>query len=270
VSWSGSINLQTNAYSLDRNIPQPSPSIVTSSSHTDSAGDVATGLLSADLSDPSISAVGTGFVQSGPTNGFAVGSGAADADLIYSFEITGPSASVEVLVDASLGVAGSPDRLFQTGSADAAFVVDGGALQPIYEELALNDDGYSSYTLRSTTGSSHVVTAYPADTTSASLSVDGDYLLSTDTVYTVEIAAEAQGSSGDNALGIGGGITTFSAFVDPTFDIDPGAPNAEDYSIQFSSGIGNSLTVPDTACTFTLAFLSFIGLAAVRRRFKLV
>ena len=72
------------------------------------------------------------------------------------------------------------------------------------------------------------------------------------TAYTVYLYANAsamqQVVTGGNA---GGG--TAMAFVDPQFTIDPMTPNASDYSIAFSTGIGNAPPVPEPATAWTLA-----------------
>lgn len=72
------------------------------------------------------------------------------------------------------------------------------------------------------------------------------------TAYTIYLYANASATqqivTGGNA---GGG--TAMAFVDPQLTIDPMTPNASDYSIAFSAGIGNAPPVPEPATPWTFA-----------------
>ena len=67
-------------------------------------------------------------------------------------------------------------------------------------------------------------------------------------------------STGYISGGLGGGAGWIKSFVDPTFSIDPSTPNAGQYSLSFSPGVGNGGTsVPEPAS------FAALGLGAARR-----
>ena len=63
------------------------------------------------------------------------------------------------------------------------------------------------------------------------------------------------------------GPTSLTAYIDPYFSIDPSTPNAGQYSIVTSSGIGNSLpgAVPEPS-TWALMLLGFAATGFVAYR----
>jgi hypothetical protein len=65
-----------------------------------------------------------------------------------------------------------------------------------------------------------------------------------------------------------GGTTSASAFVDPYFAIAPGTPDADQYSLIFSPGVGNlplaAVPEPSTWVMLALGFAG-VGFAGSRR-----
>ena len=78
-------------------------------------------------------------------------------------------------------------------------------------------------------------------------------------------------------LAAGGGVATqtitgmqepgtgaMEAFIDPALHVDPSTPNASQYSLAFSPGIGNSVVPEPSALAFVA--LALVGVALVKRR----
>jgi hypothetical protein len=81
-------------------------------------------------------------------------------------------------------------------------------------------------------------------------------------IYTIQIWAFVDVALTQNNPGSTDTITVAaSAFVDPSFVIDPSFPDAGQYSLALSAGVGNALAVPEPAMTPFLALLLGGGLA---------
>lgn len=164
-----------------------------------------------------------------------------NATLSYSFEILGPTPTVQLQVissgNASVSAAQS---LWAEPSTSSSFLVSSGeGSQPLYL-------GDSASTNASTT-----------QTVSDAFSFDQVALFDTGTIYDVSLSVSA-------TAGIDDGTQTASADVDPTFQIvDVSDPN--DYSIVFAPGIGSSGSVPDAASAGGLLCFSLAALAGLRR-----
>jgi hypothetical protein len=165
-------------------------------------------------------------------SGYSDTSAVAIASLIYYFQVSGPAGFIPITVSA----AGSGTSAYNQG-ADALFEVNStnpsDNLSPsIYEALP---NGYGSWTLNQT------------------------YNFRTNQTYEVYMLAQGEASKGG----------PFLVTVDPTFTIDPSQAN--NFSIDFSAGIGNSLqcAVPEPS-TWAMTILGFAGLGfmAYRRKSK--
>ncbi len=67
----------------------------------------------------------------------------------------------------------------------------------------------------------------------------------------------------------GGGISTAFASVDPFIQVDPSFPNASQYTIQFSDGVGNGIQPVDEPGSFAILGIGLPALLAFARRRRL-
>ena len=94
----------------------------------------------------------------------------------------------------------------------------------------------------------------PSDT-NQKFKLDGVYTISTETIYKVELNAIVwNGVSGN----LGGGTGTLTAYVDPQITVV--GPNADLYSLYFSSGVGNTVGDVPELSTWAMMLLGFAGL----------
>jgi hypothetical protein len=164
-----------------------------------------------------------------------------NATLSYSFEILGPTPTVQLQVISSGNASVSEAQsLWAEPSTSSSFSVSSGAgSQPLYL-------GDSASTNASTT-----------QNVSDGFSFDQVAQFDTGTIYDVSLSVSA-------TAGIDDGTQTSSANVDPTFQVvDVSDPN--DYSIVFGPGIGNASSVPDAASAWGLLSLSLAALTGLRR-----
>jgi hypothetical protein len=166
----------------------------------------------------------------------------AVGSLEYTFEISGPTSQIPVLVT----IAGAATGLAGIG---ASFAVE------------------SSWSLAGVAGilaSDSIVSGQMTGSFSDSFARTFSLLLSTNQLYTIAMRADA------NAGFTAGTSSTASAFIDPLFALGPGV-NPLDYTLNFSSGIGNTPAavdpVPEPATGALL--LGGLGAALVRRRRRL-
>jgi len=82
------------------------------------------------------------------------------------------------------------------------------------------------------------------------------------TSFAYAITISAQVSGGVSGL-LGGGTESLSAFVDPTFSLAPSVVNPEQYTLEFSPGIGNISSAPGPVPGAGLLSLVFLVLAGV-------
>jgi hypothetical protein len=90
-----------------------------------------------------------------------------------------------------------------------------------------------------------------------------DVNIFTGRVYEVDLNVQA------NAFSFGSGTDAASASVDPLITIDPTFPDADQYEVFFSPGVGDrsASAVPEPAtCTMLLSALASLGLLRVRLR----
>jgi hypothetical protein len=184
-------------------------------------------------------------------------------EFIYSFEIFGPTPTVDILVSAdgsaytsplagggftSGNSAGSDIEIYPAGGA---FVLVGAV--ETGSTTGLTDEGFST-----TAGE------YGADEGEYNGAVDdGVFAAETDTVYTVILEVGADVSMID-----GIGSTTATATVDPIIQFAPGVVDPGSYTFEYSPGIGVGAAVPEAGSALGLLALSLIGLNVVRGRLK--
>ncbi len=158
----------------------------------------------------------------------------------YSFEITGPTATASVLVNAQGGM--SITSLIPNTNATAAVT------------LQIYDVSNGPATVN------EIHQVGPSSGSSDSFTIARDYTFSTNTLYHVDMMASLSGAVyGSNTLSL-------SAFIDPSFTID--GPNAGDYGIFFSDGFGPSpVPIPAALPLFTTG-LGALGLLGWRRKQK--
>jgi len=164
----------------------------------------------------------------------------AFVELIYGFEIVGPSSSISIDISGQAtteGVVGSA-----TVDAKAVFgtLTDIGGVAGLAGPHVMADN--------SSVGSNERIDSF-----------DSTYSVMTDKSYAIELSVQL------DSLGSPG-----MAFVDPQLHLDVSDP--QDYNIVLSPGIslGSSASVPDSGTTLGLLALSLAALAAVapfHRRF---
>ena len=209
---------------------------------------------------PSISAASNAASNTG-TVGTAVSN--ASASLQYYVEVLGPTTTVLVNFNAFGNISGSftqpGDRQFSGIGVDAKVGIQSLFLDET--NISISDDGGNSqFGFRpSFTDNSFNSSGTPAGGYSGSFLDSRTLTLLTGQSYLVnlQVTANSQGQNGMSA--------SAAAFVDPTFLIASGVANANQYSFQFSPGVGNSpSSVPEPGTWAILA--SGLALIATMRR----
>ena len=183
----------------------------------------------------------------------------------YQFSVNGPAGSTAFVDLASFMQASGQFGPGLTLASFAGFRIDapGGVWVSTYLYA-----GNSSPTLQRNTRDLQGNLTY----TSVPSPGSGQYIenevvpFAANTAYTVYLYANASATQQVVTGSNGGGGTTM-AFVDPQLTIDPMTPNASDYSIALSAGIGNAAPVPEPATAWTLA-MGLGGLAWRRRSLR--
>jgi hypothetical protein len=151
-------------------------------------------------------------------------------DVNYAIEIVGPSTTaVPVFVNASGSVGGT-----MTGN---------GNFSSLQSTLAVSGQGVS------------IDVTTPNAPTPGSFNLNQSYAFQSNTPYYVTMVAE-----GVAGVGLGGGTASFFATVDPTFTIDPNFANSGQYSIELSSGVGNSVSVTPLPSSFYMMLIALVCL----------
>jgi hypothetical protein len=88
-------------------------------------------------------------------------------------------------------------------------------------------------------------------------------LFQANTPYNVQIQA-----AGGATVNISGGTASFFATIDPTFTIDPSFANGAQYSIELSSGVGNSVSATPLPSSFYMMLIALVSLGFMIRRQK--
>jgi hypothetical protein len=197
-----------------------------------------------DSPNPSISlSAGTSAVLS-PYDGIEAES---NAQLTYEFQVDGPTPSVELDEFSHAGVS----NLTAEGvNATLSFVVDAGA-------------GGDTIGTLSVAGGPRGSLSYSGAGIQPGFDPNSFTMNTAITVPTGSpIFVDIEASVGIEA-GAGYPPLTESAYLDPYFTIDPSVPNADEYSIFTSPGIGNSPIsgVPEPS-TWAMMLLGFAGLGS--------
>ena len=184
----------------------------------------------------------------------------------YNVEFLGPAGSVPVQVNADVGASLSATAPGARGIeySGASFYVFNPSSQEIFGDLVAIS-GASGFT--SNYGGTASTLSYDS-TSGISGQVDDSHvwLAQTGVVYTVDLGLAGGTSVSGNYLG---GNMFQSSYVDPTFEIAGGAPNANLYSVLTSPGIGNGVVaaVPEPSTyAAMLSGLGFISVLMWRRR----
>jgi PEP-CTERM motif len=158
-------------------------------------------------------------------------------ELRYNLVVEGPGGNVPVIVTGSGSAGGS-------SAGDGSF----GSLN-----IVLNVEGPGVSLLNSIPGGDQ-----PGSFT---LNNSSSYQANQD--YTITMIAE-----GGVSPGYVGGTANFFANVDPLFTIDPGFANANEYSLLFSAGVGNSVSGVPEPSTWAMMLLGFTGVGFIAYRGK--
>jgi hypothetical protein len=179
------------------------------------------------------------------TYGGFFGQDQASASLTYYFEVSGPNGANALINLAANGDGAVIATGDVTEAAAVASVTVGGVLL-----------GRACGIL----GTEYECTGVPfAQQTSMSVL--------TNSVISIQLDASAQGGTGDTTITPGDNeILNVSAYADPYITIDPAQPFADEFSLIFSDGVGNSpSTVPEPS-TWGVMLIGCLGLRAVVHR----
>jgi hypothetical protein len=209
----------------------------------------------------SITALGgpSPYVSAGVTGGTS-----ASGSLFYYFEIVGPGGATPVNLDVTASLFATS---YGDGAAGAAMLIE--QVSGVSFVYSSGGTACSNEVPCAVTGANWAVCAVNAPYCGqipTTLPVSTTESLYANTVYVAELAASAE--EPDPLVtysGIGGG----KGVVDPHFAVDSSTPDAADYSLAFSSGIGNAAnlttpTVPEPA-TWILLVFGFAGTGLLRR-----
>jgi hypothetical protein len=174
------------------------------------------------------------------TGSSSSGSTVAILQYRYQMVVSGPGSTALVQIDASANAGGSSSGI-------------------------ANFSGLSADVTINNPNSFIVEKSLPGSTgTGGAWNLDQSFTFQTNTIYFVTMTAEGETSSGRS-----NGTASFFVDVDPVFTIDSSQANANQYSIQFSDGIGNSVAgaVPEPS-TWAMMILGFagVGFMAYRRK----
>jgi hypothetical protein len=182
---------------------------------------------------PSLSLSGT---ASGSASNGTSGNPVGVLNVTYNFVVQGPSGAVPITVTGSGSEGGTSTGVDANfNSLDAALQVSG----PGVSLLNYFPNGQpGSFTLNNTSN-------YQANQS-----------------YQIQMIAEGGANAGF------GGSASFFANVDPVFTINPTFANASEYSLVFSPGVGNSLSVVPLPSTWGMMLMGLVSLGFIAYRQK--
>jgi MYXO-CTERM domain-containing protein len=174
------------------------------------------------------------------------GFGFGEIQMDYAIEVTGPASA-------------TPVPIFIADDASASSGVNDGSAA--FVSVTFNGAGNYLLNLQSQNG----VLTFPNSPPSSGETNGVYHFVNTEQVtlgstYYLDIFVEA-----------GARNTSADAFLDPYIYVDPTFPNADQYSVLLSPGIGNSVATPEPS-TWMMAALGFgaLGALGLRRRRSLV
>jgi hypothetical protein len=230
--WSGENNMSADG-DLYPQQPLTSPGTYTNSVSTPQGASGTSVVTTSGLSFPSISV----SVQTSSTGNQSIVA-VPQAELDYYFYVTGPDIRAHVEFSAN-GRLTDPAPL--DASTGVVLSIDGASW---LAQIQVADDGvfYNSEP------------ASPGFNASA-FTLQGGIFATVGQVYEVKMSAGISVEAAEQ------GPINASAYIDPYLFIDPATPNADEYSIVTSSGIGNALpgAVPE-ASTWAMILAGFVGL----------
>jgi PEP-CTERM motif len=157
-------------------------------------------------------------------------------NVTYNFVVQGPSGVVPIIVTGSGSEGGTSTGVDANfNSLDAALQVSGPGVSVLNY---FPQGGPGSFTLNNTS-------SYQANQS-----------------YQIQMIAEGAANAGY------GGSASFFANVDPVFKIDPTFANANEYSLLFSPGVGNSVSPVPLPSTWGMMLMGLIGLGFIGYRQK--
>ena len=224
-----------------------------------------------------ISATATGIEATPPAGQFYSAGGESSEFLEYNFEVASlVTGTVNLNIEARGGFAipaANAGSFSADAQADLYIVGETGGLDPlsISDQAFVGDDDLGSPDVQAS-GNAEVLGSRAAGFTGI-INENTTAEVETNTLYSVElnISVDASEISANNASPEGnymsgvdpGGTWGVTAFVDPYFNIAPGTPNSDEYSLVFSPGIGNpplAAAVPELS-TWVMMLLGLSSLA---------
>jgi hypothetical protein len=201
----------------------------------------------------------------------------ANGSLTYQLYVQGTASaapSVGVLIDANGAVSGSASLDETEQVLQASFDLRGPGAT-IYDSVDIAY-GYDDNASSMSGPGSFIVGNSSVSGLSGGFNDDNVYILQTNKLYTITLIVTANNTVSTTSEGevtdgggetsfIGGGSVTDTAFIDPSYQIAPGTPDADQYTIYLSSGVSN--TVPEPS-TWSMMLIGFAGLGFAGWRAK--